>query len=240
LGAKVFIRSKQGVELTRAGKHLLAGSNELLQKWEGLKRGAQDSEALVQGLVRLGCHASVARYTLGAFLPELLREHPALTVELRHDLSRKITDAVLKHELDLGIVVNPIPHPDLIIRKLGRDSVGFWTRGQKLSENSVILCDPELVQTQALLKKLKRFGVKRPRILASSSLEVIASLVDARAGIAILPARVARAGDPRKRMKLLTHTPRYQDEICLVLRVESRKISVVQEVVQRIVSSWNR
>ena len=90
VGTKLLNRSKKGVQLTKAGKSLLVHSRELLQKWEEVRSGALASEQLVQGTYRLGCHSSVAQYTLPLFLKNLLVKYPQLDIQLKHDLSRKI------------------------------------------------------------------------------------------------------------------------------------------------------
>jgi Flp pilus assembly protein TadD len=69
----------------------------------------------------------VALYSLKHFLPDLLGEFPALELNLQHDLSRRVTEAVVSLRVDIGIVVNPAPHPDLVLRKLCTDEVTFWT-----------------------------------------------------------------------------------------------------------------
>jgi DNA-binding transcriptional LysR family regulator len=114
VGDKVFYRSRRGLVLTQAGKQLLTHTNFLLDAWSQVKSKALASSQLIQGRYIIGCHASVALYSLGTFLPKVLHDHPTLEIKLEHDLSRKITESVISSAVDIGIVVNPVKHPDLI------------------------------------------------------------------------------------------------------------------------------
>src|SRR5690606_24197905 len=107
------------------------------------------------------------------------------------------------------------------------DEVTFWVgKGDKEIQNfrtgnAVLICDPELIQTQSLIKKLKKSGIQYRRILASSSLEVIAELTASGAGIGILPGRVATLAS-RQGLRRVPKAPAVQDEICLLYRVENK------------------
>lgn len=118
IGIPLFLRGKNGVLLTPAGKHLLAHSKKMLQLWNSIKSESLASHHEVQGCVTLGCHSSVALYTLQAFLPTLITNYPRLEIQLKHNLSRKILEKVINLSIDIGIVVNPVKHPDLIIQKI--------------------------------------------------------------------------------------------------------------------------
>ena len=48
-------------------------------------------------------------------------------IQLLHDHSRKITEKVISFDVDYGIVVNPVSHPDLVIRLITTDEVSYWT-----------------------------------------------------------------------------------------------------------------
>ncbi len=243
IGTPLLIRSKKGVMLTQGGKQLLIHARELLQRWEAVKGQALASTHEIQGNYTIGCHASVALYSLGGFLPELLEKHPKLEIKLQHDLSRKVTEAVVRMEADIGIAVNPIRHPDLVIRKLCDDEVTFWVgKGSRRVQDfhsgaGVLICDPELLQTQDLVKRLRKSGIQYGRILTSSSLEVITSLVAGGCGIGVIPARVAAAAALRGIYRV-PEAPVFRDEICLLYRVENRPVRSIQVISESIIASF--
>lgn len=239
IGTPLLVRHKQGVTLTQGGKQLALHARQLLQYWEKTKSQALASEQTVQGCFTLGCHSTIALHILSGFMPDLLEDYPKLQIQLKHDISRKITEQVINLSVDIGIVVNPLKHPDLVITKLCEDEVGFWVgEGERdiqniYADSAVILCEPDLTQTQSLLKKCKASGVVSERMMTMNSLEVVATLAASGCGIAILPSRVAKAMYPKK-LKRVPKLPVYSDEVCLVYRHEHRQVEAIRVMIERI------
>jgi DNA-binding transcriptional LysR family regulator len=229
MGTPLLIRAKSGVQLTKAGRYLAQRGKNLLQEWEGIKAGALEHTSGLAGRFTLGCHVSVASYSLPVFLPKLLNAYPQIELQLAHDLSRKITEAVISHQLDFGIVVNPVSHPDLVIQLLCEDRVMAWDKAGRFSET--LLFDPNLNQSQVILQKLEKKGVHFRRTITSSSLEVIASLAEAGAGTAILPSRVAMlCREPLQACGTASHS----DRVCLVYRADAQKSNAAKAVIQAV------
>jgi DNA-binding transcriptional LysR family regulator len=241
LGAKLFVRSRRGVELTRPGKQLLEQAQKLLNAWDNVRTAALASLDEIQGTYSIGIHSSVAIYFLGGFLPNLLQQHPKLHINLRHDLSRKVSEAVANGELDLGIAVNPRAHPDLIISRLAFDEVTLWRKALPLNpkaefelDNSVLIYDPDLIQTQAILKKMRPRDAPS-RTIESSNLEVVCALTAAGAGVGIIPTRVVQhANVPLIKIK---GAPIFRDEICVLIRKDNRKVAAIKAIVAAIKQS---
>lgn len=237
LGTQVLFRSKKGVTLTQSGRQLLAQARELLQQWEKVKSRTLASVNEVQGSYTIGCHPSVALYSLPQMMAGLLEEYPHLEIKLQHDLSRKIVEQVVQMQIDLGIVVNPVSHPDLVIRKICSDEVTLWKgKGHRKTQDvssgqGVLICNADLLQSQSLLAKLKRSRIEFARVVESSSLEVIARLTCEGAGIGILPGRVAAQ---ERTLQRLPSAPAFHDDICLVMRMEQRGVQAIQLMADRI------
>lgn len=237
IGAPLFTRHKRGVTLTPAGKRLLAHTRSLLEHWEDVKGKTISSVREIQGRFTLGCHPSVALMLLHHFLPELLK-NPDLEIHLVHDMSKQITEQVIDSIIDIGLVVNPVKHPDLIITKFYDDEVAFW-QSEGLAKNktyagkhATIIYDSSRLPPQLLHKKAKAAGINVVRTIESKNLEVVASLVAGGCGIGILPTRVAQLA-PKKLVRWGT-TPIFRDEICLIIRVESKKVASIQHICQLI------
>src|SRR4051812_25536926 len=81
VGALLFHRSKSGVKLTPAGQQLLVSARGLLQNWEHICASAAAATTEVQGSFSIGCHPSVALYTLPHFVPQLLDKNPKLNLQ---------------------------------------------------------------------------------------------------------------------------------------------------------------
>ncbi len=217
LGVKLLMRGKTGVQLTRAGHRVVRQSQAILHEWNNLKKSAHEEEESLGGQFKVGCHPSVAIYTLGDFLPAFLLKYPEIEIHLKHGLSREIANDIINWKLDLGLVVNPPKHPDLVIKELFRDRVTFW-KNPNTKLNDVLIYNPELMQVQNLLGQIKKQKMKFKRHVESTNLEVILQMASTGAGIAILPTRVAKLSKvPLK--KAFQDSPEFEDKICLVYRV---------------------
>jgi DNA-binding transcriptional LysR family regulator len=228
------------VKLTHAGQKLVAQARNLLLEWERIREDALRDESEIRGRYVVGCHVSVALYSLPHFLPELLAAHPFLEVKLIHDLSRRITEEVISFRADFGVVVNPWEHPDLVIKPLFRDEVSLWTAKKPsrlqdpYSGEGVLICDLELIQSQSILKQLAKKGMKFQRTVTSPSLEVITELVAAEAGIGVLPERVATRIKSFGLKPVGKDSPKFQDQISLIYRADAQKSKASRAIAKHI------
>lgn len=67
VGTTVLVRHKRGVSLTKAGKQLLAHTRQLMQHWDSIKSETLASVYEIQGNFSIGCHPSVALFSLPRF-----------------------------------------------------------------------------------------------------------------------------------------------------------------------------
>ena len=227
VGKKLFVRQKTGMALTRAGELLKDNAAALQQNWEQLLQKIAELDSTPSGSFSLGCHASVALYSLTTFLKQILAEEK-VNLRLDHALSREITEKVISRKLDFGLVINPVAHPDLVLKKLCSDRVGFWRTANAPKET--LIYDPELQQSQRLLRKNKRNFF---RFVPSNNLEVIADLAAIGLGTAILPERVARRHKELKPASLAWH----MDELFLIYRADQSKTAGFRHTVEAILNA---
>ncbi len=242
IGTELFFRSKKGVELTPAGVEIYQKSKNLLLSWDQIKTNALSITNEIQGNVTIGSHCSVAIHSLSHALTEALEQYPKLNIKLIHDLSRKINEDIISFRVDLGIVVNPTPHPDLILQKLGTDEVCFWrsqalTKNNDLNENPILICDELLIQTQDLKRKMKKSGLKFNRTISSTSLEVITQMVSCGAGIGIIPTRIVNALKGNSLVKI-KKSPSYKDQFYISYRVENKSIASIKFLADHLKASF--
>lgn len=239
LGEKILIRGKRGTKLTKSGEVLFASSLSMIQAWDQIAIQVKSVNFKISGEYTIGCHSEVAIDSLPLFLPDLLEKFPELSINLKHNLSRAITSDVIDSKIDIGIVVNPQLHPDLIIKNLTNDQVSFWVGpGAKpiqspfLSE-AVLVCDTELHQSQLLIEKSKKAGFKFRRIISTSDLEVALALVANGCGVGIFPSDVALRHSYLK-LKRIPNSPAISDQVALIYRMENRCVTAINEIVAAI------
>ncbi len=229
IGTKLLIRSKSGVKLTKAGERFVTHSRSLLLEWAKIKHNTLLSEQELTGSYNIGCHTSVALYTLPHTLPQIYKKHSNIDINFSHNLSRLVTEKVISFKLDFGIVVNPTKHPDLIISKICKDKVQFWAhKNWDKNKKQTLIYDPELTQSQSILKKLSKKSINIKQHIKTSNLELIRSLTEKNMGIGILPGRVV-ADSSKKLLKPLDIYPFFNDEICLIYRMDCMKTSAEKD-----------
>lgn len=238
VGTALLIRHSKGVKLTPAGQKILLQVKPLLQNWQNTKLEALASHNQMQGQIKLGCHSTIGLFIHG-LLAELLEKHPTLNIELRHAPSDIITQSVIDLSIDIGIVSNPIPYPDLIIQKIYESDITFWIGdGNRNIQNihkteAVLICDPEMVHTQLMLKKCKTSNIKFNRMLKVNNLEVVASLTANGCGIGLLPSCFIRSIYANK-LKRVPDFPTIKKDLYLIYRKDFLNILAFKTVIYAI------
>lgn len=231
LGTKLFHRTKQGVVPTEQGMLFYRKSHTLLDSWGEVHRGIRESATEMFGRFKVGCHQSVGAYVLPEFLDRLHQNAPKIEIELIHDFSRKITEGVVSYNIDIGFVVNPTRHPDLVLKKLGEDRVMFWKRRGASQLPERILADVNLIQMQDILGKTHAKEFKGWSLISTPSLELIRTLTLNGQGIGILPERVAKA-DGADLVPYDVRLPTYEDKIFLAYRKDVLSSKAGRELIR--------
>lgn len=232
LRASVFYRSRSGIELTPRGRLFLGKVKSLLHSAQELEFLEKDRVVFGGQSISIGCHVTVASYSLPPMFAILKNAAPDFQIELRHDLSRNIQFEVQRGRLDVGIVINPVQVPDLVISRLERDVVAVWESSDTNLKERIIY-NPNLVQSQAILKKWKNRPLK---VIETESLDLICRLVAKGLGYGIIPSRaVELSGEDIRQVKQL---PIFKDEIALVYRPEFGRSSAERLLIEAIKSAF--
>lgn len=230
LNIKLFSRSKSGLQATKEAEILAKDVEAFLEEWQRIGNKAKQVKNQIKGNIKIGCHPSVASYALTPWLKTLSTKYQDLEFTFIHDLSRKILEQIISYKIDLGLIINPIQHPDLIIIKLINDDINL--RCTKKFDPKTLIYDPSLMQTQQLLQSLKKHKISFERHITSSSLELIEQLTSEGIGVGILPGRLCKTNlnvyDKR--------TKAIQDQLCLVYRLDLPKTSLFEIVTEHIKS----
>ncbi|MBS1969149.1 MAG: LysR family transcriptional regulator [Bdellovibrionales bacterium] len=219
LKTTLFHRTKQGVVPTTSATVFYSRANSLKECWSDIQDGVFNSDTEIEGSFVVGCHQSVGAYTAPRLLKNLEKEAPKLHVKFVHDFSRKITEKVVSYEVDMGYVVNPAKHPDLVFKKLGDDRVTFWKKKGAENLPKRIFADGSRAQTEDLLGKTMKKHFGDWKIVESTSLELIRTLTSQGLGVGVLPERVAHA-ESKDLVIFDKSLPSRPDEIYLAYRKE--------------------
>lgn len=108
VGARLFIRTSQGVTLTAPGQAFVLHARTVLGQIEHLKGEMQEYAKGIKGHLRVFANTTA----LSEFLPPVLRgyllTHPDVNIDLRERLSHDIVRAVSESQTDIGIVAGHV------------------------------------------------------------------------------------------------------------------------------------
>ncbi|HJT97053.1 MAG TPA: LysR family transcriptional regulator [Rhodanobacteraceae bacterium] len=117
LGARLLHRTTRKVEMTQDGRAFYERAKDLLADMDELQSMFQRGQAALRGRLRIDMPSGFARNALIPRLPEFLRRHPLLEIELsstdrRVDLVREGFDCVLRVGRldDSSLIARPLGH----------------------------------------------------------------------------------------------------------------------------------
>lgn len=105
LGIELLVRDGRGVRLTVAGRHLVAGSDDLVAQWEGLRAAALRADEQVPAQFGLGGFSSAAAQLLAPLAAALRETRPTLAVRLIEASPARCYELLVAERIDLAVVV---------------------------------------------------------------------------------------------------------------------------------------
>ena len=226
IGLTLFYRSKTGITLTPQGEQVLKKVKKLLNIKSDIHSLAKSDYSNVFNF-KIGCHPIVGRYFLAPFLKDFHKVYSNITTHLFHSHSREIQTSIQSGKIDIGVVVNPIHNPDLIIKKICNDKICIWIPKSSSFKKDQFVADLGLSQVQSLLRSWKEAP---SRHISSSDFQVIGELVEAGLGYGILPERFVL--QEKLKIKNVFPTHFFKDELSLVYRPEFGKNEVEQFLIK--------
>ena len=229
LETTLLVRTSKGVSLTSSGEALLACIADIFALVDRTKEQIAGLETEDVGEFVLGCHESLGAYFLPPFMRSFLEQAPNVQLSLWNDSSSAVREAVLERRVHFGLIVNPVPHPDLVLVDLFRDGVTAFVSAEEpecktLEEAHARIAEGPLIfagripQSQDLIRRFDSIARLPERMLDCGDLELVKSLALGGIGVALLPRRVAMYGHEGKLRELHTEVAEYADTISLIYR----------------------
>ncbi|MBX3188416.1 MAG: LysR family transcriptional regulator [Labilithrix sp.] len=123
LETQLFVRERSGVRLTSTGQELLKHAAEVFLLLERAEQSVKGIESEDRGTFVIGSNESLGAYFLPDFMARFLRDHPSIELLLSNESSAAVRDSVIERRTHFGIVVNPHPHPDLVMVEMFHDAM---------------------------------------------------------------------------------------------------------------------
>jgi DNA-binding transcriptional LysR family regulator len=204
IGAKLLVRTPQGVTLTPPGQAVVHHARQVLSQLEHLRGDLQEYALGIKGHLRVWASATAMGEFLPPVLQRYLREHPDVNVDLRERLSHDIVRSVGEGKIDVGIVSGYERTEALQVIPYRRDRlVLVLPRGHALASEPAIAFADTLALDQiglhegsALRAFLQRICDDMHRSLKLrievSNFEGACRMIEAKVGIGVMPESAAR------------------------------------------------
>ena len=207
LCAALLTRGRRGVEPTAAGQSLVHHARVVLQQIARMHDELGDYTHGAKGHIRLLCNTSAMTEFLPEALSAFMAAHPNIDIDLEERLSYDIVQAVTKGVADIGIIADSVASGGLALFPFRRDrlvlvtahahplTTGLQRRpvdfADCLDHDFIGLAGDSALQ-QYLSAHAAQAGKPFRYRVRMRSFDAICRMVEAGAGIAIVPETAAR------------------------------------------------
>lgn len=181
LGVKLFHRTTRQVSLTADGERLFHRCERVLAEFEDLQADAAGTRAAPSGTLRVDLPIYYGRRFVMPLLARLMREHPALTLDVR--LQDGFVDLV-RDGIDLAVRMGELRDSTLVARRIDWQRLVMVASPHYLKAHGTPKRLEDLAGHQAVTFRLPSSGRSRPWQLRQG-----------RRGVEIHPAQHAQVSD---------------------------------------------
>ncbi|XDD55213.1 LysR substrate-binding domain-containing protein [Leptospira sp. WS4.C2] len=199
LGVTVLERGGRSVRLTHEGERFYQYSVRMKELWEEIRNGFSKENEL-KGNFSISAGGTVSAWILPQILKQILKKRSGLSLSVREGDAKETKDAVLKGEVDLGILTGPISEPSLNVLEFLSDQIFpvaakdhpiFLKKKisiEDLKKQSFVFFHPGSALRKAVEKKIKSFSKEfGPKIaMELRSVESVIKSLEAGLGIGFL------------------------------------------------------
>jgi DNA-binding transcriptional LysR family regulator len=208
IGGALFTRTRRKVEITEAGKVLLASAGKVLREDDAALSLARDAVLGRAGTLRIGFGIASVSEILPRTILRFRKTYSRVELKMRDMSTPAQIAALLEGNIDIGIVRLPIAHTELDSLPLFHEQLVVATSGS-LSYNSrqglaalrnqPFVFFPRVTSATLhdhVLGLCRRSGFSPTVVQEASELFTILNLVRAGLGVSLVPSAARRMGVP--------------------------------------------
>jgi LysR family hydrogen peroxide-inducible transcriptional activator len=218
LGAELFVRSRRGAEPTDCGEVVLERARRIRRELESLRADLSMLQGLEVGDASFGVVGTASRWLVPELVADLRRRAPGVHLRIVEGASERLAAEVLAGDLTQAIVTEPIDDRRLRVETVLEEAlVGVAPIGHSLPRGSVPLAAlnalglvvPPLANPlrSEIEAAAARQGVTLDVVVEVEGIRLIADLVAAGAGAAVLPETAVPEGLAGVRVFSITGLP---------------------------------
>lgn len=199
LGVTLLERGGRSVRLTHEGERFYQYSIRMKELWEEIQNGFSKENEL-KGNFSISAGGTVSAWILPQILKKILKKRQGLSLSVREGDASETKDAVMKGDVDLGILTGPIAEPSLNVLEFLSDRIypvaakdhpiflKKKIRIEDLKKQSFVFFHPGSALRKAVEKKIKTFTKEfGPNIaMELRSVESVIKSLEAGLGIGFL------------------------------------------------------
>ncbi|EQA37303.1 LysR substrate-binding domain protein [Leptospira inadai serovar Lyme str. 10] len=200
IGKPLMERGSREIRLTYEGEIFLGYADKMNTLWEELKDGMKEPGKELSGTFSISAGGTVSAWILPKILKKIMIDHPGLVLSVREGDAQETKEALLRGEVDLGILTGPMAEPGLVEREFLSDRIiaaaskehRIFKRKKirltDLNEIPFVFFHPASAVRRAVEKKIRTLGKRfRPRIsMELRSVESVIKSIEAGLGIGFL------------------------------------------------------
>ena len=169
---RLFDRTGGKIVLTDAGRLLLEHCSRILDEYNRMEYDMSLLNARSCGHISIGASTTIAQYVLPQILAEFTERFPQIKVSLTNGNSREIENALVNHDIDLGMVegvthsaglqYEPFLEDELvmIVKTAGNESLPEETTPQELCRLPLVIREQGSGTLEVIENELARHGIK--------------------------------------------------------------------------------
>ncbi|HEV3436282.1 MAG TPA: LysR substrate-binding domain-containing protein [Gemmata sp.] len=203
IGRRLFDRLGRKVVLTDAGQVLLTHAQAILAGVGEAERAVRDSGE--GGRLRIGAIPTIAPFLLPASFIRFRKDHPAVQLQLKEDLTERLLADLLAGELDVALMALPVRDDRLHVEKLFTEPLVMalpakhWLAGKaevKLADvvdEPFILLDDVHCFGDQVLSFCHRGGLEPRVVCRGEQIATLLAMVATGQGVSVVPEMAAVA-----------------------------------------------
>lgn len=249
VGTTLLHRTATGVEMTTAGKAMMALCEDMLESARMMPHQIAQATKRVEGFVRIQIVSGLFSPEFDEAIASFHRRNPAIHIEIRVSPWRRVLDALEQGEVEIGVgydssVRGSLMYEPLIVERqqlyCSRTNPYFGYRISRLNElkdQPFVLTSEDEIELITHLRRRYRLGTKVSGM--AEDINEARRLITQGVGIGFLPVLAAENEVQRGRLWPLLHAdfePSY--DIFLLARTEPARDTATQlfwdEVIRRI------
>lgn len=230
LGAELFIRNRNNIQLTLEGERLVPHAETMLLSWNRARQDVMLQREQVQQF-NIGTFHSLWHFGLHNQLSKLFGLLPQVAMRALSHPTDMLTRMLVERTLDLALLLEPPTLPDFSVDKVGQVKLVLVSNDVSLNNKSAFTSGYVYVDWGVSfdLFHAKRFGDLPKPVLHTNMGNIALDYLRNESGAAYLPHSVLQQNHS-KPLHSVNGVPTFSRPLYAVYRTSSDRISIIEEV----------